>query len=328
MFKKNLFFPILLLFLILTSCSGLVRKTAIRTSAELFKEAAESITAETDWNYFKESAPAGIKTLEGFLSLEPSNQSLLRTLARAHAGYAYGVSETLFFKEVLTGEDIPTSAMQTALLHYSRTMDYALDYLKQYHISWEKIVASQQQAKGLKGFLQESLKNPKEHGDIILSLAQGLGGLINLQKLRPDMLVHLPLMKDLFDFGCELIPEYDQGLCDLFSAMYEAGRPAIMGGNATKARELFLKGMEKYPENYLLRVSYVQFSCLLQMDEKCYQEQKEIILYAQKEFEEKKVWNPKGSAASAIFTNQKLNLFNAIAFKRFEIIKSVEKTFF
>ncbi len=89
MFKKNLFFPILLLFLILTSCSGLVRKTAIRTSAELFKEAAESITAETDWNYFKESAPAGIKTLEGFLSLEPSNQSLLRTLARAHAGYVF-----------------------------------------------------------------------------------------------------------------------------------------------------------------------------------------------------------------------------------------------
>ena len=68
-----------------------------------------------------------------------------------------------------------------------------------------------------------------------------------------------PLVKSIFDYVCDINPDFNSGACDIFYAANLVLTPAMMGGNPAKGQEIFEKAMKKYPENYFIRVAYMQF---------------------------------------------------------------------
>ncbi len=311
----------LLIFLILlTGCSS-IQKWAVRRSSPVFHKAGEQLTKEDSWVFFRNSAPGNLKFLELVYLTDPENMTLLPTVIKAHAGYAYAVPETLAFEDELLG-NFESPNKTEAIHHYTRALDYGVHYLGNRDISKEDLLNLPEEK------LRKKLDDETDEDDLVamVYMAQSWGSLINLQKDNVSLVSQIPRVKILFDHVCSVKPDIENGICDIFMAQYEASRPRMLGGNPEKAKELYSSAMKKYPQHLLIPLNMIQYIHLPAMDAEEYEK---LATFMKTELNE---WGSKKRDNLADETRYRksrdLNLYNAVAKKRLEIIEQNKKKIF
>lgn len=302
----------LLLILLLSGCST-IRKWGIRSATPVFVEASALNLQERNWDFFAKSAPANLKLTEILYLEDKDNLEMLGILIKGYAGYAYAVPETLYLEAKLSGKE-GEELKREAIDFYTRAYDYGVFYFSEKGITSSDLLT-----------LPEEKLNKKLHSELgeddllaIFYFAQSWGSLINLQKENIALVSQAPRVKLLADFGCKLKPKAEHGFCDLFAAQYDASRPRMLGGNPARAEEVYKQSFEKYPKNLLFRVSYIEQLIIPSMDEEAFALQASVL---QKEIQ---AWESLSREEvvdqSPYASHREINLFNAIAKKRFEII--------
>jgi hypothetical protein len=309
------------IFFFLLGVSGCsLQKVALRGATPIFIQSSEVVMKERSWEFFKEASPGNIKFLEVLWETDKENLGLLSALLKSYAGYAFGVSETLAFEDELKGTEESKWKLD-ALMYYTRSLDFGLIYLNSKGISRQDLLTLDE------SFLLKKLQRLSEK-DIppLLYTAQSWGSLINLQKDNIVLVSFVPRVKILFDHVCKVKPDIDNNVCDLFYARYESSRPRMLGGNPEKGAQIYREAMKKNPHNLLLRLSYIQDVLIPAMDKEKFEEEATILK------EEFSRWNDLNRDSlqnlSPYRAAAELNLFNAIAQKRFQIIETYKKKIF
>ena len=131
------------------------------------------------------------------------------------------------------------------------------------------------------------------------------------------------------DWVCSDNMEFEFGSCRLFYASYEASRPDdVEGGNPEKGAKMFRQVIRDYPHNLMMRVAYIQFYIIPMMDEDLYAKEKKVLERELSIWQKQKNYGRDLAAKSKYHSYRKFNLYNAVAQKRFEIIKKYEKEIF
>jgi hypothetical protein len=308
------------LLVILCGC-GTVRKMVLRTSSPVFEESSNQLTQEGNWHFFKESAPANLKMVEMIYHQDPNNLDLLSVVIKGYAGYAFAVPETLALEAELSGSDNNFHKKQ-AVDFYTRALDYGMSYLDKKGISTKEFYNLSEDD------LTQTLEKELDEDDLtaVLYTAQAWGSLINLQKDNMTLVSQVPKVKTLFDWVCGKKPSIDHGVCNIFYAQYEASRPKMLGGNPEKAKELYLSAIETFPKHLLIRLGYIQYLLLPGYEQAKYEQQAEFL---KTEFEKWENFNRDTLENTSEYRGSKeLNLYNAIAKKRFEIIEKYKNEIF
>jgi len=285
-----------LIMILISSCS--LQKMALRSAAPMFEKSTQLVTHESNWEFFKESSPGNLKFLELLSLQDQDNLALLGVLIKSYSGYAYGVKETLLFQDEMNQVE-DSVWKKDAIFFYGRAFDYGLVYLSKKNIN------------PFTDDLDKKLDSLSESDLVaILYTAQAWGTLINLQKDNMELVSQVPRVKSMFDWVCRIRPNIDDGVCDIFFAQYEASRPRMLGGNPEKAHELYAKAIEKNPKNLLIRLNYIQYSLLPGFDAEKYEAQAKVLKVEFEKFQ-----------SGQYKDVPQLNLYNAIAKKRFEAIE-------
>lgn len=307
------------LIFVLGGC-GSLQKMALRSSTPVFEKSSVSLMKESEWEFFKDSAPGNIKLMELLWDQDQNNTRLLSLLIKGYAGYAFTVHETMALEDELAGVD-NSDSKRKAIVFYTRAFDYGLLYFSKKEI-YSKDLLSQDETK-----LKKKLKGLDEDDvSALLYMAQSWASLINLQKDNIALVSQIPKVKILFDRVCELKPDIDNNVCDIFYAQYDAARPKMLGGDPENGEKLFLAAMKKHPKNLLIRMSYIQYFLVPSMDSEKYEKvsselREEIAKWESLNRDELTNTSPYKDVPE-------LNLFNAIAKKRFEIVEKFKKKIF
>ena len=91
-----------------------------------------------------------------------------------------------------------------------------------------------------------------------------------------------------------------------------------------KREKLYLKkGSKKFPNNWIIRTALLRYHSIPQEDEDEFQEQSVFFVREKKKYNDSLIYKP-----VVISKKNKNALFQGLALKRFEIIKSVESELF
>lgn len=308
----------------LLSCSS-VQKMAVSTTASILKVGGLEMEQERDWDIFKDSITAGVKTMEAMSFVHQENEDLLLSLTKGYTGLGYGVYETLSLEETLADAD-ETPNKNLAEISYSRAIHYGLRYLEQQGLSFEQLNASVSNGGevAVAALLDKELSaKDQDQLEGVLFTAQAWGALINLKK-SVVLMGHAPIVKGMFDWACNHQPDIAGGVCPIVLAAYDLGRPQALGGQPEKGRKTLEDLVSKDPENLFARVAYLQFWVIPSGDEDTYKIHKSFLEEKTIELQAKKVWIP--GQDYPVKNNQ--SLYRAIALKRFELITKFEKKLF
>lgn len=311
-------FPLFILFLI--SCSSLER-WAVRRASPVFVKAGDELTREDSWEFFRTSAPGNVKLVELLYLTDPSNMTLLPAVIKAYAGYAFAVPETLAFGDALAGkEDSPH--VKEAITLYTRALDYGVTYLESRGVKRKDLLSlSEDDLKKLLG-----KKIDEDDFVALVYFAQAWGSLINLQKDNVALVSQIPRVKILFDHVCKKAPKIEHEICAIFYAQYEGSRPRMVGGSPERARELYLKARKENPHHLLIPLGLIQYVVIPAMEGEEYET---LAQELRKEFSD---WENRDRSELRDSTPyrkiRELNLYNAVARKRFELIEQNKKNIF
>lgn len=306
--------------LVLSGC-GTIRKLGIRSATPMFTKSSDELTRENSWEFFRDSAPGNLKFLELLYLQDPNNLPLLSVLIKGYSGYAFAVPETLAYGDELAGEE-SSPWKQQAIIHYTRALDYGLDYLSKKDISRGDLLNSDEQ-KLIKLFSKEL---DEDDLPAVLFTAQAWGSLINLQKDNVALVAQVPKVKAMFDWVCGEDPKIENGVCDIFYAQYEASRPRMLGGDPKKAEELYLAAIKNRPHHLLMRFGYIQYLIVPMGDQEKYEK---VGADLRSEIEKWENLNRDTLDDTSEYKyDRHINLYNAIARKRFELIEKNKKKIF
>jgi len=297
----------------LVGCST-VKNMAIKSVTPIFVDGANQLNTERNWPFFRDAMPANLKLYEILYLQDKENLGLLATLVKGYAGYAFGIAETLAYGDELAGYD-DSVHKKNAIALYTKTLDYGLEYLQQLGIQRIDLLGLDE------GKLTSLLENKLSKSDhmALLYFAQAWGSLINLQKDNIALISHVPKVKVLFDWVCHKNANIENGVCDLYYGQYEASRPLMLGGNPAKAVQIFQAGIKKRPLNLLVRVAYLQYSVLPTFDRTAYENEAQVLRQEFLKWED--INRDTLDDKSEYKAVEHLNLFNAIAQKRFEFME-------
>lgn len=313
--------PILILGLFLFCACSSVQKMAVRSAAPVFEESTQYLTYEKNWNFFKDSTPGNLKFLEILYLRDQDNLKLLSLLIKGYAGYAYAVPETIYFGEMLSGSEALEWKSET-ISHYTRALDYGLSYFAKKSITKSDLLSLEESK------LRKKLSKNLSEDDLVATLyfAQAWGSLIHWQQDNIALISQVPRVKILFDEVCSRNSKIEYGLCDIFSAQYEASRPQMLGGNPEKAKVLYREAFVKYPKHLLIHLNFIQFLVIPGLDEEVFKKEAKFL---EKEFAKFESLNRDNLEDSSEYSKSpEINLFNAIAKKRFDYILKHQKKIF
>lgn len=321
--------PLILILIISSSCSRFVKKMAVQTTSVLLTDASYELETEGSWGNFKKAVLPNLKFVEALLYIEPENEKLLVTLLKGYSGYAFAVNETEYLKDYLQ-DKTDSSHKKELIVNYSKALRHGMKFLEVNDISWEDLAQSMNKENGFMKLLDENLDDDDmTHIEGALYTGQALGGLINFQKTNMKLVSLVPVAKGLFDWACLKKPDLAYGVCDVLNGAYEAGRPRMMGGNPELAKKIFKKMINKYPNNWLARVAYIQYFLIPNYDEDEYLKQKPVLDKAITLHEKELLFDPTpGKDVLSVFSKKRQRLFQAVAIERYKIIKKYDKDLF
>ena len=313
----------LLFWLALSGCS--VNMVALRTTSEILADATAEIETEENWQVFKDGVPAALKTIEGLAYLDPTNEDLLVSLTKGYAAYGFGVYETLHLEEKFKDAD-KTPYKRQAIYHYDKSISYGLRWLLSHGFEFAAFSKAAKADQGL-AYLDDILDDDNQkHLEGVFFLGQSWLSYINLQRDQPALFAQLYVVKNFFDWVCKAKPDFRFGACQAFYGAYALSRPKMLGGDPEKGAAIFAKAIKDYPKNLFLRVAFLEYYAIAAMDEDVYKVQKRYLLAALKKTQAAKV--PARGPLSLESPEQTGQIYNAIALRRFKIIRQYEKELF
>ena len=315
----------IVLALAFASCSG-VQKVAIGQTGQIIYNASFEQQVENDWQMFTTTLDANIKLMDAFLSQDKTNKDLLASLVKAYVAKGFAIEETKYLEEKFQDIDKQDSKhFKRALFSYTRALNYSLDYLQASGIERNILSKNISKLDNITKALSENLSDDKRDVELVAYLAQALGGLIELQKDNMRVVSYAPVLKTLFDWSCAKDPTISIGVCDIFYATYDSSRPTMLGGNPKRGKQRFEEAITKWPDNWLVRTSLVQYHSIPMMDDMEFRKQKLFFSGVSLNFEDDQLW--KGGEMKAPKKSY-TNVFNMIAIRRMEIFKKYEKEIF
>lgn len=318
MFRASLFFIILFT---VSGCSTLVQKVAVGQTSNLLLNASDELWYETDLRVVEQGTPGLIKLIEGLHYVEPKNTNLLSSLAKAYAGYGFLKYETdLISSQLLDEENVVTKAQLER--NYSKSIFYGLRFLEESGVDPKNLFSNASNPEKLKGFLDKLSVN-KSSLEAVFFTGQSLGSLIILNRDDLRMIAQRAIASAMFEWVCGHDPSFNEGSCYIFRAMNLSLTPVMLGGNPDEGKVLFKEGIKAFPNNWIIRTAMLRYHTIPQEDEEEFQEQSMFFAREKKKYNDSLIYQP-----GVVSKKNKNALFQGLALKRFEIIKSAESELF
>lgn len=262
----------LLLLTFLMSCS-VVQKAAVNTTAELAHNGQKELQTMNSWEAIKAAIPAQLAFAETLVASNPTNTTLLAQLIKGNAGLGYAVFETQMvqFEE---NDELKKYYELQAKLVYARAVNWGEKYFLVKNITWNELLIGANDEQKLFDLLDDRLSE-SDHLAVFFT-GQAWASLINLSRDYVRMVNHLPVARNLIRYVCQKNPNFENGMCLLFDAIYAMSRPKMLGGNPELGQKLFAEVSKKYPYNLLYPISYFQYYLIPQ------KKFKELKEYAEK----------------------------------------------
>jgi hypothetical protein len=262
--------------------------------------------------------------LEAVLSIDPTNKDLISALIQGYAAYAFAIHETYLLQDQYA-DSKHTYHREQALIYYTSALAYSKRYLLIDDIDWNDFKKNLMNPTAAQKYFKDNFG--KDDLIALMFTAQALGSSINLQRDQILLVSELTIVKSIFDWGCNIDPSFQNGMCQIFQASYLAGRPKMLGGDPQLGKNLFQQAIEKDPKNLMIMVSYLQYSVIPASDEDEFKRIEDLIAPVKIEFESSLSYSEqlKGNVNTV---RADLNLFQAIALKRYEIMKKNQKNLF
>lgn len=305
------------LFGVISSCSVITR-IGVQTAAPSLKKASVSAQYEHDWDHFKDSILSQLKLLELLLEIEPDNSNLLESLVKGYAGLGFGYYETVYLKDYYQDRDQSEFKVK-AIDAYSRALSYANQYLKNRGSSLDLLTKKMNNQKDFFSYMDS--KFGKSDTVTLFYMTQALASMINLNRDSVSLMSKINLATNALEWVCKKDPNVEYGMCYLFKAGLMATRPRMLGGNPKKAASDLKKYMKEVPGNALTQIFYLQYIVIPSDDKKEFEKVSYNLKKFFKAFEDRFVFPGENK-------KDPLNLFNAIAKKRWVIMNQMKKDIF
>jgi tetratricopeptide (TPR) repeat protein len=262
--------------IIIGLCGCDLKEFTVSTTAPVLKAAAASLPQETDVQLARDSAPASLKTVEGFLQSAPKNRDLLGILAQGFTEYAFG-----FLEDDLESlpDDNKHAAERDALAEratglYDRANAFALRLLdlddKHFSEMFKKDVASAE---------AEAKKLDKDEAPGLLFVGLSLASAINLNRNDLARVVELPKAIAVIKRSHELDPKfYNAGAAMTLGIIYCSQGKAI-GGDPDLGKKFFEESINATGGKYLMpKVMFARFFAVITQDRPLFEKTlKEVI---------------------------------------------------
>lgn len=241
-----------------------LKEFTVGTTAPVLRAAADSLPQESDVQLARDSAPASLKTVEGFLVSAPKNEDLLSILAQGYIEYTFGFLEDDY--ESLP-DDAKHAAERDALAAratglYDRAQGYAIRLLelddKHFGEMFRKDVASAE---------SEAKKLEKKQAPGLLFTGLALASSINLNRNDLARVVELPKAIAVIKRSHELDPKfYNAGAAMTLGIIYCSQGKAI-GGDPDLGKKFFEEAINATGGKYLMpRVMFARFYAVITQD--------------------------------------------------------------
>jgi hypothetical protein len=244
---------ILTILLHITSCS-VVQKAAVNTTADLAQNGQKQLQTLNSWETIKVGIPAQIAFAETLIASNPTNTTLLTQLIKGYAALGFVVYETQMFN---TQQELKDYYAEQAQLTYSRALNWGEKFLLEKNIKWNQLLIGVSDVEKLEELLDNHL-SMDDHVAVFF-IGQAWASLINLSRDQVRLVNHLPIARNLIQYVCKKNPDFEDGMCPLFEAIYQISRPKMLGGNPELGAKLFKETIKKYPYNLLYAISYLQY---------------------------------------------------------------------
>lgn len=314
---------------LLTSCSSSsINKLAVKSSAGLLFEAGKDLETEYDYQFFKDAVPGNLKVAEGMLSLDSTNATLLATLTKGYTAYAFAVRETDYQESLYRNakEEESEELKKLTLISYSKAHDFGQRYFAAKGFGFDKVLELQNDPDALKKALDKHLGDSDMAVETAMFTAQSLGTIINLRKDEMGLIARLPLVKTLFDWSCQKNPTLAFGACDIFYATYEVSRPKMLGGDPEKGKKMFEEAMAKYPHNWLISISYIQYAAIPLSEKEIFDKITPQLNTAEESWNRALQYSIDETPIN--LGDKKMRVYQMIAMKRWNLIKKYQKNIF
>lgn len=292
----------------------------------MLNSASDELQKEKNWYFFKNATPGSLQLSEALLVHDPENSDLLAMLAKGFASYGYVVYDTEHLAERVTDQDSQPNR-QKAILAFAKGLNYGFRYLQLHDIDYPALQKAVKQD-SVTALLDQHLA-PDVRSDLETVFFTGTAWLLLANYKKDDMFIASQVTQafELIKWVCHHKPDYQAGLCQTMEGVFHLARPPMMGGKPKTAQSLFQKAMQDNPENILIPVTYLEWYVLPRGDEKTYRQYKTQISKRLQEWRQQ-VFVPGREADPESSNKPLLNLFNAMAERRFDIITASEREFF
>jgi predicted anti-sigma-YlaC factor YlaD len=227
------FAVLLLCGLTLSSCS--IRSLAVNALANSLAASGDVFASDEDPELIREATPFALKTIESLLAEAPEHQGLLLSACQGFVQYSFAFVETDAVMQEQTDYRAAEAGHERALKLYLRAKDYCFRALEL----------------RFPGFRTRLEAEPTEvlskirQDDVALLYWSGAawGAAISLGKDRPEILVDLPLVREIFDRILELDESFERGAVHEVLITLDS-LPVSMGGSKDRARQHFERAVE------------------------------------------------------------------------------------
>lgn len=314
---RNSSLPVLALFvaILISSCSS-VNKFAVDSSSSLFLEFSDAIKEQDNVELVKEALGSNLLSMESLLSVSEENKNLLAALTKTYVTYASLVNETEMMEEAFVNLKAEKAKKQ-AIINYSKAINYGLKYLAQYEISYENLNSKLNEAQGIVLLFDKKLADKKINHEVVLFTGQAFMALSFLKKDDTTFNSQQALGKAMLNWSCLKNPSIEYGACQIFHGL-----------DSKYAKDIFSQAIENHPHNWLIRLIYIQSYLIPQKDEEGFKTQMNQLALLAEEFSNEQVFSSDVKKKPEWKMESRLRLYQAMAIKRYEILKQYKTQIF
>ena len=230
---------------LLTGCS-IGEKIAMKSTSKILAKAQPSLQMEADYELARSAIPGALKTVEGFWVAGPpadARERFERILTEGYCNYGTGFVED-DWEAAKFRKDLPAVDYHNARSNniFTRCLNFALKLLGS---RWQKEIfgTPEVQAK----LIKDTGKGQRFQ---LMFAAAALGGLVNHNLTRIEMITYLPTVQQMMERVIELdasggpANKAHAAMPHVALGMIHSARAPSMGGDPAKARASFEKALE------------------------------------------------------------------------------------
>jgi hypothetical protein len=255
---------------LLAGC-GIGEKLAYKSTSKIMSRAQPSLQMEADYELARFAIPASLKTVEGFwVSGPPSDaaERFERILTEGYCQYGTGFVEDDWEAAKFRQDLAMVEYHNTRSIHvFTRCLNFALKLLGS---RWQKEIFGMPE-------VQAKLIADTGKGDRfeLMFAAAALGGLVNHNLTRVEMIAYLPTVQQMMERVVEIDAQSGApknlthaALPHIALGMIHSARAPSMGGDPAKARASFEKALEITDGKFLLARTLMAYRIGIQTNDR------------------------------------------------------------